>query len=227
MDTVNDIICNVTVRRDNKNVSYRTACSSGSSVAQILNSINMTEKDPIEWECSCRQGLCGACAMVINGRPALACISFVRDIGTDIRLEPLSKFPLIKDLKVDRSGIGELLQKLKTYPVKGGKADPAECDRQYLASSCIMCGCCMEVCPNFTGMDDFGSALAANAMFRTISQETDNKRRRELTSIYKNSQYKTCTKSLSCESVCPMKLPQAELISCLNHRVMTDLFTRR
>ena len=50
----------------------------------------------IGWECSCLQGICGACAMVINGKPALACETFLRDLkGKDIEIRPLRKFPVI------------------------------------------------------------------------------------------------------------------------------------
>ena len=70
----------------------------------------------IRWENSCLQGMCGACAMVINGRPALACETFLRDLRSDmIVLEPLRKFPVVADLMVDRTVIQEYLKKANAY----------------------------------------------------------------------------------------------------------------
>lgn len=70
----------------------------------------------IGWECSCLQGICGSCAMVINGKPALACETFIRDLkGGEISIRPLQKFPVIHDLLTDRSVIYENLKKENMY----------------------------------------------------------------------------------------------------------------
>ena len=71
------------------------------SVVTLLEKLD----SPIEYSCSCRQGICGSCAMVINSQPKLACKTFLNDVleNDQITIEPFSKFPLIKDLKVDRS----------------------------------------------------------------------------------------------------------------------------
>ena len=206
----------IKIKRGSIFEKYVIDCSEETSVASLLDMINKDSTDPVEWECSCRQNLCGACAMVINGRPALACASFVKDLGTRIRLEPLSAFPLIKDLKVDRSGIHRLLEKLEAYPKEGSHARSADTEGQYQASSCLMCGCCMEICPEYTGKDRFGSALGMNAMYRTVSQEEDSDRRKRLRSLYGKTQLNCCTNSLSCADVCPMHLPITTMMSSLN-----------
>ena len=75
------------------------------TVSAVLDALNYTddlfdtEGKPaprIRWECSCMQAVCGGCAMVINGRPALACETFVKDLGDEISIRPLSKFPVIR-----------------------------------------------------------------------------------------------------------------------------------
>ena len=215
---------NVRIKRGGGYAVYETACSGNTTVAKLLDLINMEESDPVEWECSCQQNMCGSCAMLINGRPALACAVFVRDTGENITLEPLTKFPLIKDLKVDRGRIREIASAMKAYPAAGSEADIGGVDRQYLASSCLMCGCCMEVCPNYTGRDLFGGAMAANAMLRTIAQERDKRRRRELSSLYRRNQFNCCTKALSCSEVCPIKLPLASTFSRLNSEMLRAFF---
>ena len=93
--------------------------SKNSSVATVLKELNSRTplKDnsgnivtPISWECSCMVRKCGACAMLINERPRLACSTFLHMLkGSTITLEPLSKFPLVRDLIVDRSNLFENL----------------------------------------------------------------------------------------------------------------------
>ena len=95
------------------------------TVSAVLDALNYTddlfdaEGKPaprIRWECSCMQAVCGGCAMVINGVPALACATFVDEVkGDTLVLEPLSKFPVIADLVVDRSVIHEQLVKAKAF----------------------------------------------------------------------------------------------------------------
>lgn len=213
------MIIQMHIKRDKLIKTYEVEADENDSVATLLERINLDESDPIEWECGCRQNICGACAMLINNTPALACASFVGDLGPNINLAPLSKFPLIKDLKVDRSIIATLLEKMQTYPLPDTQADTSDFQRQYLAASCLMCGCCMEVCPNYTGKDDFGSALVANIMYKTISQEADKMRRKELSKLYRKKQFIKCTNALSCDDVCPLGLPQASTLSRLNHTI--------
>ncbi len=208
------------IKRGEVYKTYTAAAGDNSTVAGLLDQINMTEEDPVEWECSCRQGMCGACAMRINHRPALACNSFVRDLGSVITLEPLSKFPLIRDLKVDRSILQKMIQEMKAYPAENAAADSREAERQYLSASCLMCGCCLEVCPGFTGAGLFGSAFLMHAVYKTVSQETDRDRKRELTRKYRKTQYTGCTGSLACAEVCPLKLPQASSFSRMNQKML-------
>ena len=83
------------------------------TVVTVINTINYTDDiydidnnptERIRWECSCMQGVCGGCAMIINGRPSLACDTFIKDLNSkELVLEPLSKFPVVADLIVDRS----------------------------------------------------------------------------------------------------------------------------
>ena len=87
------------------------------SVAGMLDELNYKDDivnsageivPRIAWECSCLQGMCGGCAMVINNRPALACETFLRDLGKEVTLRPLSKFYVINDLVIDRGIIHEI-----------------------------------------------------------------------------------------------------------------------
>ncbi len=113
------------------------------------------EVTPISYEANCLEEVCGACAMLINGHPRQACTALVDDLEKPIRLEPLAKFPLVRDLQVDRSSMFENLKRTKcwipidgTYALgEGPRMSPATQEAGYPLSRCITCGNCLEICP--------------------------------------------------------------------------------
>ena len=194
------------------------------SVAGVLDYINYHDDivdvdgrrtTRIGWECSCLQGVCGACAMVINGKPALACETFVRDIKEEkITIRPLRKFPVIHDLVVDRSSIHE---NLKQANVCIGEYQPSADDdhaHQYAAAKCLKCGLCLEVCPNYVNGHTFFGAAFANDCYLVASRNRAEGRR--IRTAYAEHFGKTCSKSLSCMEVCPMRIPTLASMARLN-----------
>ncbi len=182
------------------------------TVAGALTELNVSAfaDDPIEWESSCRQKKCGACAMLINGRPGLACDAWLKDLpeGT-VRLEPLKKFPVIRDLTVDRSVMLDNLKQLGAW--LRDSAVPDTTGVAYDASRCLQCGCCLEVCPNFyAGGEFFGTAVLAPAS-RLIAEapDTDGKR---LYGAYSEHFYRGCGKSLACRDICPAGIDMERLL---------------
>ena len=169
----------------------------------------------IQWECSCLQGMCGACAMVINHRPALACETFLRNLGDAVvTLEPLRKFPTICDLVVDRGSMQENLKKANAYIGEYREADTKEYEHMYAAGKCLKCGLCLEVCPNYDGGQTFFGAAFANDCYliasRSGSMETS------VREAYGAHFAKGCSKALSCVDVCPMKIPTLASIAKMN-----------
>ena len=112
------------------------------AVSAVLDALNYTDDlfdadgnptSRIRWECSCMQAVCGGCAMVINGVPALACATFADEVkGEELVLEPLSKFPVVADLIVDRSTIYENLISAKAYLDSLAKNDVRQHKHNYL-----------------------------------------------------------------------------------------------
>lgn len=120
---------------------------------------------PVVWDCNCLEEVCGACTMVINGRVRQACTALIdnldRNSGGEIELEPMSKFPVVRDLMVDRSRMFRGLKRVKAWiPVDGyydagpgPTQSPAMQEEAYPLSECMTCGCCMDVCPQFTKIE--------------------------------------------------------------------------
>ncbi len=120
---------------------------------------------PVVWDCNCLEEVCGACTMVINGRVRQACTALVDNLNRtdagEIELEPMSKFPVIRDLMVDRSRMFRGLSRVKAWIPVDGYHDagagpvqgPADQEEAYPLSECMTCGCCMEVCPQYTKVE--------------------------------------------------------------------------
>lgn len=169
---------------------------------------------PISFEKGCGEAKCGACAMVINGKPGLACKTFLRDLGNIVTLEPLSKFPVVTDLIVDRTVIFENLKKMRAYLKE--RSDCKVSDEIYQSARCMLCGCCMEICPNYDGKYSFVGAAEAVFTYRLLKLESDSSHRHEMESAYLDSYYSKCGESLSCETVCPAGIPVNKILAKAN-----------
>ena len=169
----------------------------------------------IGWECSCLQGICGACAMVINGKPALACETFVREFrGKGSAIRPHQKVPVIHDLVVDRSSIHENLRQANVCIGAYMPAPDADHAHQYAAAKCLKCGLCLEVCPNYVDGKSFFGAAFANDCYLVASR--NRSKAKEIRRIYADHFGNSCSKSLSCMEVCPMKIPTLASMASLN-----------
>jgi succinate dehydrogenase / fumarate reductase iron-sulfur subunit len=174
-----------------------------------INENHLPDKDgnpvlPIRWECSCMQKKCGACAMLINGVPRLACdvrLTAAAQNGI-VRFEPLRKFPVIADLIVDRSDMMENLKTLQAWFTEETVADEAVGAMTYDAARCLQCGCCLEVCPNFYAEGAFFGAAAAIPAAGLLSA-MPQKQQKSFFRSYRRHFYDGCGKSLACRNICP------------------------
>ena len=138
---------------------------------------------PVVWECNCLEEICGACTMVINGRVRQACTALVDRLLADkpdgIELRPMTKFPVIRDLMVDRSRIFAALEKVKAWVPVDSYLDMGPGSRQsqdtqqlaYLYSKCMSCGCCLEACPQFLKIELARAEGENDAEFEARRQE--------------------------------------------------------
>jgi succinate dehydrogenase / fumarate reductase, iron-sulfur subunit len=147
---------------------HRVACEPNMNCISVLQKIAETAVTaegkpvaPVAWECNCLEEVCGACTMIINGRVRQACTALVDQLLADrpdgIELRPMTKFPVIRDLLVDRSRMFACLEKISAWlPVDSylhlGSGERQSQETQQMAyqySKCMTCGCCLEACPQF------------------------------------------------------------------------------
>jgi succinate dehydrogenase / fumarate reductase iron-sulfur subunit len=151
-------------------------------IAALARSEDGRPAAPVAWDCSCLEEVCGSCTMLINGRTRMACSALVDNLldeGDEIELRPMTKFPVVRDLCVDRSRLFRSLERVKAWvPVDGSydhgpgpRVSPEEQEDAYPLATCISCGCCLEACPQFTKIE----AVRRDEE----SQEAFEKRRRE------------------------------------------------
>ncbi len=134
-------------------------------IAAQATTIDGTSVAPVAWDCNCLEEVCGACTMVINGRVRQACSALVdrlmEDNPEEIELRPASKFPVVRDLVVDRRRLFQALEKLECWiPVDGyydlgpGPQVSQETQQErYPLSECMSCGCCLDACPQYTKIE--------------------------------------------------------------------------
>ncbi|MEE2937027.1 MAG: succinate dehydrogenase iron-sulfur subunit [Planctomycetota bacterium] len=120
---------------------------------------------PVAWDCGCLEEVCGSCTMQINGRVRQSCSALVdrllEDNDDEIVLEPMSKFPVVRDLVVDRQRLFRSLKRVKAWvPVDsyydmgpGERQLRAKQEQNYPLSECMSCGCCVEACPQYTKIE--------------------------------------------------------------------------
>lgn len=186
---------------------------------------------PPTWDAACLEEVCGSCTMIVNGMIRQACTALIEEVGEakgdtyHLTLEPMSKFPVIRDLIVDRSVMFENLKKIKGWvPIDGsydlGAAAPQDDhvrQLRYALSRCMSCGCCLEACPqvnersSFVGPAALGQALLFN--LHPVGKSLENDRLDFLTG---EEGITGCGNAQNCVKVCPKGVPLTRAIAQLN-----------
>lgn len=190
---------------------------------------------PVTWECNCLEEVCGACSMIINGKPQQACSSLVDTLSQPIILKPLSKFPLIRDLVVDRSRMFENLKKVKAWvPIDGAYnigAGPRWAEEErveaYILQRCMTCGCCLEACPQYELDKAFiGASAISYARYMNIHPIGKLHSTMRLDVLAGEGGLADCGNSQNCVEVCPKEIPLTTSIADMQRQATKFIFKK-
>ena len=184
---------------------------------------------PVSYESNCLEEVCGSCAMVINGKARMACSALVDSLEQPIRLEPMTKFPVVRDLAVDRSVMFENLKRVKAWIPIDGTYDLGEGPRMapdlqtkaYPLSRCISCGSCLEVCPQVNEHNQFiGAAIISQVRLFNMHPTGAMHARERLEAVMGPGGVADCANAQNCVQICPKDIPLTESIAEVNRQAI-------
>jgi succinate dehydrogenase / fumarate reductase iron-sulfur subunit len=196
--------------------------------------------DPIAFDHDCREGICGTCSMVIDGRPhgpwqgTTTCQLHMRAFknGETIVIEPFraNAFPVLKDLVVDRKAFDRIIQAGGFISVNTGNAvdgnaipiDKDDADDSFAAASCIGCGACVAACKNSSAML-FVSAKVSHLALLPQGAPEKNQRVTAMVDQMDKEGFGSCTNTYACEAECPKEISVMN-IARLNREYLTSSF---
>jgi succinate dehydrogenase / fumarate reductase iron-sulfur subunit len=195
---------------------------------------------PVVWDSCCLEEVCGACTMIVNGKVRQACSALIDKLSPDgepITLAPMSKFPLIRDLIVDRSRMFEDLKHVKAWVHLDGSHElgpgprqaPENQEEAYPLSRCMTCGCCLEACPQIekastTASHGFIGPAAINQV-RLFNLHPSGKMHasERLAALMEPGGVGDCGKAQNCVEVCPKEIPLVDSIAVVSRQTTKQM----
>jgi fumarate reductase iron-sulfur subunit len=212
--------------------SYQLEEADGMTLFIVLNEIREKLDPSLQFDFVCRAGICGSCAMVIDGRPGLACKTLTKNLGATITLAPLPFFELIGDLSVNTGKwmrqMSERLHgwlEMKDESPDLGRIeqtmDPALAEQIYELDRCVECGCCVAACGTARMREDFVGAVGINRVARFRLDPRDARSDADWYDLIGNDDgVFGCMSLLACHDLCPKDLPLQTQIGYLRRAMV-------
>ncbi|MFP5222263.1 MAG: fumarate reductase iron-sulfur subunit [Acidobacteriota bacterium] len=196
----------------------------------VLNRLREEQDPSLQFDFCCRAGICGACAMVINGRPGLACHTKTKDLPEEITLMPLPIFKLVGDLSVDTgTWFRAMYKKIESWCHTKKVFDPSAIEERmdnavaeaiYELDRCVECGCCVAACGTALMREDFLGATTLNRVARFILDPRDERTEKEYFDLIGTDDgIFGCMGLLACQDVCPKYLPLQDVLGKLRKKM--------
>lgn len=196
-----------------------------------LNRIREEIDPSLKFDFVCRAGVCGSCALLVNGRPRLACRTRTEELPRKITLMPLPFFRMVGDLSVDTgSWFRSMGQRVESWVHTPNAFDPkaeeermsnTEAQAVYNLDRCIECGCCVAGCATAQMREDFLGAAGLLRIARFMTDPRDQRSDGQAFEVVGNDDgVFGCVGLLACQDLCPKKLPLAEQLAFLRRHML-------
>jgi len=214
--------------------TFEVEQTDGMTLFMALGEIREKLDPSLQFDFVCRAGICGSCAMVVNGRPTLACRTLTRDVGPEVTLAPLPFFELIGDLSVNTGKwMRSLSERLEAWcHVEEKKIDlrrieapmdPDIADEIFELDRCIECGCCVAACGTARMRKDFVGAIGINKIARFRLDPRDTRSDADFYEVIGDDDgIFGCMSLLGCEDVCPKHLPLQTQIAFIRRKMVRE-----
>lgn len=224
---------------------FEVGWHSGDNVISVLMAIRKNPVNrkgervtPVVWEDGCLEEVCGSCSMLINGYPRQACTALIENYLREtpsrvITLAPFTKFPLVRDLIVDRSRMFDNLKQVHAWIETGGSKEEgfgplisqAKQEVMYSLSTCMTCGCCLEGCPQVNARSKFiGPAAISQARLFDAHPTGKMQRHEHLRPLMEEGGISDCGNAQNCVEVCPKHIPLTDSIAVIGRDVTAQAF---
>jgi fumarate reductase iron-sulfur subunit len=209
---------------------YQLEESPGMTLFIALNLIREEQDPRLAFDFVCRAGVCGSCAMVINGRPGLACRTLTEQLPAEITLMPLPTFELIADLSVNTGKwMRAMSERLQTWVHLDGDPEvdrleapmePELAEHIYELDRCIECGCCVTACGTAQMREDFVGAVGINKIARFRADPRDTRTEADYYEVVGDDDgVFGCMTLLGCQDVCPKGLSLQTQIAFMRRKM--------
>ena len=213
--------------------TYELLDAAGMTLFIALSEIREKLDPSLQFDFVCRAGICGSCAMLVDGRPALACKTLTKDLSDAFTLAPLPVFELIGDLSVNTGkwmrGMSERLQAwvhqqeaMPDLTRLEARMEPKLAEDIYELERCIECGCCVAACGTARMREDFVGAVGLNKIARFRLDPRDTRSDEDFYDVVGDDDgVFGCMSLLGCHDVCPKQLPLATQIAFVRRKMVS------
>jgi succinate dehydrogenase / fumarate reductase iron-sulfur subunit/fumarate reductase iron-sulfur subunit len=206
------------------------------SILDILFALQRGPCPDLAFKFSCRVGMCGSCAMVVNGRERLTCSTLIKTVGNNLRIEPLRNLPVVRDLAVDLKPFFTAYQRSiphfiprddldanSFHPIPQEGAEWKAMDHQ---PQCIDCGSCYSACTLVTLNPRYLGPMALHRALNLVTDPRDKARDERLQIVASETGAFRCHTLGNCRDVCPRGISPTHSIERLKRLGLWDLFRR-
>lgn len=216
--------------------THRVALAEKASILDALFTLQRGPCPDLAFRFSCRVGMCGSCAMVVNGREQLTCSTLVKAIGSQLRIEPLRNLPVVRDVAVDLKPFFAAYQRSLPHFIPREDINPNDfhvlphrspewkaLDHQ---PQCIDCGSCYSACTLVTLSPRYLGPMALHRALNLVVDPRDKARAERLNLVADESGAFRCHTLGNCRDVCPRGISPTHSIARLKRLATTAWFRR-